>query len=181
MKILNALLLAVPCLAATHIHDATMKQPDGVTPAVGRIVVQGFQRNANGQTALTGSFTVPIVAGVVDFTVEGGPGVHFEATVYLTAIVTTPDGKTVEKVTSSYQEPPWAVVDTSSTLTIRDIRGGAVPTSMFLAGGNYCITVAPPAWTVVSNTVCGGGSGAITWSSMTNPWSTYTGTWSSYH
>jgi len=152
MKILIALLaIAASGLASTRIVD-TVYLSDGITPATGRIVVQGYQRNANGKTALTSTITVPIVAGAVDFSVEGGANTYFQATVY----ITTADGKTV---LSSYKESPWTVPDTGTVLTIRDLRAAAIPANLYLKSGTYCITVSPPAWQVVSITVCGGGSG----------------------
>jgi hypothetical protein len=162
MKILIALLLAVPCFAATHVSD-TVYLSDGITPVpFGYINVQGFQRSVNGKTALTSTIKVPIGGrggGVVDFQLEGGVNTYFQATVY----ITQSDGKTV---ISSYQEPPWTVPDTGTTLTIRDIRAAAVPASIYLKAGSYCVTVSPPAWAVVSNTVCGGGSGGTLFDSV---------------
>ncbi len=166
MKILIALLACgAACLASTHIVD-TVYMADGITPiAFGHINVQGYQRNANGKTALTSTITVPIVAGAVDFSVEGGTNVYFQATVYLT----TSDGKTV---LSSYKEPVWVVADTTSTLKITDIRGAAIPANLYVASGTYCLTVTPPTWTIVScasaGTVSWGGLTSLQWASLTS-------------
>jgi len=156
MKILIALLaIAASGLASTHIVDTNVVGGDGRTPiAFGRFVVQGYQRDANGKSALKTKFTVPIVNGAVDFTVEGGTNVYFNAKVYIT---TSNDPKAV--VLDSYDEPVWVVPDTASVLKITDIRGAAIPANLYLKSGTYCITVSPPAWQVVSITVCGGGSG----------------------
>jgi len=152
MRIAILLLAALPVFASTHIVDSVYLS-DGITPATGRIVVQGYQRNANGKTALTSTITVPIVNGAVDFTVEGGTNVYFQATVY----ITTADGKTV---LSSYKEPVWTVPNTGSTLAITDIRAAAVPANLYLKAGTYCISVTPPTWSVTT-TGCTTGGGTL--------------------
>lgn len=171
MKIFLALVITgVSALASTRITD-TVYLSDGITPASGRMVVQGFQRSANGKTALTSTVTVPIgPGGAVDFRLEGGTNVVFRTRVY----ITTNNGRTV---LSSYDEPPWVVPDTSSPLTLRDIRGAAVANTTYLRNGLHCINVANSAWSEVT---CPSGT-TITWSSMTNPWNTYTSPYSTYH
>lgn len=125
-----AALASCASAAATHIAD-TLYLTDGVTVAkCGRIYIEGYRRDANGKTALTGSVTVYIGPsavspsasdGAVDFELEGGTSVSFKATVYLYDPANCKDQR------STYVEPPWVVPITSSTLTIRDIRGAAVP------------------------------------------------------
>lgn len=144
---------ATPATGGTRITD-TLFLADGLTPVSGRILLQGYERDANGKTALTSPLAVPIGGGgTVNFLLEGGYGVHFQESIYPTAS----SGRSI-------LEPPWVVPNTITTLTLRDIRGAGIPNTLARPDGLACINVGSGQWAYVT---CPAGPN-ITWSTITS-------------